>query len=127
MATAQGLKQVAQYANGVGPWKPYIFNETFTAPSTFVKDAHAVAVFTLILSALKITSFAANLKCSSAADAAKRCETGATKEYEMYFKAGVDGVFTDDPGLGRKAFRCLLESQSKYAININFNSLKRFD
>ncbi|MCP5645347.1 hypothetical protein NL299_27375, partial [Klebsiella pneumoniae] len=42
MATAQGLKMVAEYADGVGPWKPYIFNETFTAPSDFVKNAHAV-------------------------------------------------------------------------------------
>jgi glycerophosphoryl diester phosphodiesterase len=25
------------------------------------------------------------------------------KEFEAYFKAGVDGVFTDDPALGREA------------------------
>ncbi|WP_241485832.1 hypothetical protein, partial [Acinetobacter seifertii] len=27
----------------------------------------------------------------------------ALKEFEAYFKAGVDGVFTDDPALGRQA------------------------
>ena len=105
MATAQGLTAVAKYANGVGPWKPYIFNEAFTAPSTFVKDAHAVGLKVHPYTFRPENNFlAANLKCSSAEiDAAKRCETGATKEYEMYFKAGVDGLFTDDPGLGRKA------------------------
>ena len=105
MATAQGLKNVATYANGVGPWKPYIFNDTYTAPSDFIKNAHAVNLKVHPYTFRPENNFLANnLKCSTAeADAAKRCEAGANKEYEMYFKAGVDGVFTDDPGLGRKA------------------------
>ncbi|ELW91616.1 glycerophosphodiester phosphodiesterase domain protein [Acinetobacter sp. WC-743] len=105
MATAQGLKTVSTYADGVGPWKPYIFNDSYTAPSSFVADAHAVNLKVHPYTFRPENNFlAANLKCSSAeADAAKRCETGANKEYEMYFKAGVDGLFTDDPGLGRKA------------------------
>ncbi|MBO3653828.1 glycerophosphodiester phosphodiesterase [Acinetobacter bereziniae] len=105
MATAQGLKTVSTYADGVGPWKPYIFNDSYTAPSSFVADAHAVNLKVHPYTFRPENYFlAANLKCSSAeADAAKRCETGANKEYEMYFKAGVDGLFTDDPGLGRKA------------------------
>ncbi|MBJ9952756.1 MULTISPECIES: glycerophosphodiester phosphodiesterase [unclassified Acinetobacter] len=105
MATAQGLKTVATYADGVGPWKPYIFNESYTAPSSFVADAHAVNLKVHPYTFRPENNFlAANLKCSTAEqDAARRCETGANKEYEMYFKAGVDGLFTDDPGLGRKA------------------------
>lgn len=105
MATAQGLKTVSTYADGVGPWKPYIFNDSYTAPSSFVADAHAVNLKVHPYTFRPENNFlAANLKCSSAeADAAKRCEAGANKEYEMYFKAGVDGLFTDDPGLGRKA------------------------
>lgn len=104
LATAQGLKEVAQYANGVGPSKSYIFNEAYTAPSSFVTDAHAVNLKIHPYTFRPENNFlASNLKCSLAVeDAAKRCETGAAKEYEMYFKAGVDGVFTDDPGLGRK-------------------------
>ncbi|MDR0235459.1 glycerophosphodiester phosphodiesterase [Acinetobacter sp.] len=105
MATAQGLKEVATYADGVGPWKPYIFNDSYTAPSSFVADAHAVNLKVHPYTFRPENNFlAANLKCSNAEiDAAKRCETGANTEYEMYFKAGVDGLFTDDPGLGRKA------------------------
>lgn len=104
MATAQGLKTVTEYADGVGPWKPYIFNETFTAPSDFVKNAHAVGLKVHPYTFRPENSFLAkNLKCSQKeTDAAQRCETGAKKEFEMYFNAGVDGVFTDDPGLGRQ-------------------------
>ena len=112
MATAQGLTDVAKYANGVGPWKPYIFNETYTAPSDFVKNAHAVNLKVHPYTFRPENNFLANnLKCSTATtDASKRCEAGANKEYEMYFKAGVDGVFTDDPGLGRKAVDAYLKA-----------------
>lgn len=112
MATAQGLTDVSKYANGVGPWKPYIFNETYTAPSDFVKNAHTVNLKVHPYTFRPENNFLANnLKCSTAtADASKRCEAGANKEYEMYFKAGVDGVFTDDPGLGRKAVDAYLKA-----------------
>lgn len=112
MATAQGLTDVAKYANGVGPWKPYIFNETYTAPSEFVKNAHAVNLKVHPYTFRPENNFLANnLKCSTATtDASKRCETGANKEYEMYFKAGVDGIFTDDPGLGRKTVDAYLKA-----------------
>ena len=112
MATAQGLTDVAKYANGVGPWKPYIFNETYTAPSDFVKNAHAVNLKVHPYTFRPENNFLANnLKCSTATtDASKRCEAGANKEYEMYFKAGVDGVFTDDPGLGRKTVDAYLKA-----------------
>jgi len=114
MATNQGLKNVAQYADGVGPGKPYIFNDTYTAPSSFVTDAHAVNLKVHPYTFRPENNFlATNLKCStSEVDKAKRCETGANKEYEMYFKAGIDGLFTDDPGLGRKAVDTYLQVNS---------------
>ncbi|RZG45048.1 glycerophosphodiester phosphodiesterase [Acinetobacter wuhouensis] len=112
MATADGLKNVAQYANGVGPWKPYIFNDTYTAPSAFVSNAHAVNLKVHPYTFRPENNFLAdNLKCSTATtDASKRCETGASKEFEMFFKAGVDGVFTDDPALGRKSLDAYLKA-----------------
>lgn len=30
-------------------------------------------------------------------------------EYQIFFNAGVDGVFTDDPGLGRKAANIFMQ------------------
>ena len=112
MATAQGLQEVAQYANGVGPWKPYLFNDTYTAPSSFIADAHAVNLKVHPYTFRPENNFlTTDLKCSTAEiDAAKRCEAGANKEYEMYFKAGVDGIFTDDPSLGRHAVDAFLKN-----------------
>jgi glycerophosphoryl diester phosphodiesterase len=47
------------------------------------------------------------LDCS--AIAAEKCEKGALAEFEIFFKAGVDGVFTDDPALGRQAADAFLK------------------
>lgn len=112
MATAQGLKDVANYANGVGPWKPYILNDAGTAPSAFVQNAHTVGLKVHPYTFRPENNFLADhLKCSKApTDAAKRCESGALKEFEIFFKAGVDGVFTDDPALGRQALNAYLKT-----------------
>lgn len=106
LATAQGLKDVAKYANGVGPSKGYIlnFNDSGSVQTTsFITDAHTAG--------LKVHPYTfrpenyylpTHLKCSQDKPA-ERCPSGALKEFETYFKAGVDGVFTDDPALGREA------------------------
>ncbi len=106
LATAQGLKDVAKYANGVGPSKGYIlnFNDSGSVQTTsFITDAHTAG--------LKVHPYTfrpenyylpTHLKCSQDKPA-ERCPSGALKEFEAYFKAGVDGVFTDDPALGREA------------------------
>lgn len=106
LATSQGLKDVAKYANGVGPSKGYIlnFNDNGSVQTTsFISDAHTAG--------LKVHPYTfrpennylpAPLKCSQDKPA-ERCPSGALKEFEAYFKAGVDGVFTDDPALGREA------------------------
>lgn len=106
LATAQGLKEVAKYANGVGPSKGYIlnFNDSGSVQTTsFISDAHTAG--------LKVHPYTFRpenyylptpLKCSQDKPA-ERCPSGALKEFEAYFKAGVDGVFTDDLALGREA------------------------
>ncbi len=105
MATPAGLKAVAKYAQGVGPYKDYIIPDDTQKPTSFVADAHAAGLKIHPYTFRPENNFVPkDFKCSSAAsDAAKRCELGAFKEFEMFFKAGVDGFFTDDPGLGRKA------------------------
>lgn len=115
LATAQGLKEVSRYAHGVGPWKPYILNDAGTAPSAFITDAHAVGLKVHPYTFRPENNFLADpLKCSKApTDAAKRCESGALKEFEIFFKAGVDGVFTDDPALGRQALNNYLKTIAK--------------
>ncbi len=110
MATAQGLKNIAVYANGVGPSKTYIIPNTQPATATsFVKDAHAVGLKVHPYTLRPENDFLPNyLDCSAQIE--QRCESGALQEYEIFFKAGVDGIFTDDPGLGRKALNQYLKS-----------------
>lgn len=106
LATAQGLKDVAKYANGVGPSKGYIlnFNDKGSVQTTsFITDAHTAGLKVHPYTFRPENNFLpAPLKCSQDKPA-ERCPSGALKEFEAYFKAGVDGVFTDDPALGREA------------------------
>ncbi|MEX2965990.1 glycerophosphodiester phosphodiesterase [Acinetobacter baumannii] len=106
LATAQGLKDVAKYANGVGPSKGYILtfnNDGSYKTSTFIADAHTAGLKVHPYTFRPENNFLpAPLKCSPDKPA-ERCPSGALKEFEAYFKAGVDGVFTDDPALGREA------------------------
>lgn len=106
LATAQSLKEVAKYANGVGPSKGYIlnFNDNGSVQTTsFISDAHKVGLKVHPYTFRPENNFLPTpLKCSQDKPA-ERCPTGALKEFEAYFKAGVDGVFTDDPALGREA------------------------
>lgn len=109
MASPEGLKQVASYAHGVGPSKTYIVPNTQPATATsFVSDAHAVGLKVHPYTLRPENSFLPNyLDCSTIA--AEKCEQGALAEFEIFFKAGVDGVFTDDPALGRKAADAFLK------------------
>ncbi|AMW80409.1 glycerophosphodiester phosphodiesterase [Acinetobacter sp. TGL-Y2] len=113
MATASGLKNVAVYADGVGPSKTYILPNTQPAtPTSFVKDAHAVGLKVHPYTLRPENEFLPNyLDCSAQVE--QRCEAGALQEYEIFFKAGVDGVFTDDPALGRKALNQYLSTLPK--------------
>ena len=109
MATPQGLKDVASYAHGVGPSKTYIVPNTQpVTPTSFVNDAHAVGLKVHPYTLRPENNFLPDyLDCS--AIAAEKCEKGALAEFEIFFKAGVDGVFTDDPALGRQAADAFLK------------------
>ncbi|NHB57963.1 glycerophosphodiester phosphodiesterase [Acinetobacter sp. 194] len=103
LALPTGLKQIATYADGVGPSKTYIFSNTDQNSTTsFIEDAHAVGLkvhpYTLRPENNFLPSY---LRCSQSL--AERCIKGAEQEYTRFFKAGVDGLFTDDPQLGREA------------------------
>ncbi|NAR62156.1 hypothetical protein GPS51_16855 [Acinetobacter haemolyticus] len=52
------------------------------------------------------------LKCADKENVSERCPDGAIKEMQLYFQAGVDGIFADDPAIARKAVQNYL-GQSK--------------
>lgn len=102
LATAQGLKDVAKYADGVGPSKLYVIDPTTQQSTHFVADAHAAG--------LKVHPYTFRPEnnylppqdaCSQSAS--ERCEKGAIEEMKRHLDAGVDGLFADDPKLGREA------------------------
>lgn len=109
LASVSGLQQVASYADGVGPSKSYIFSDTDEKSSTsFVQDAHAAGLKVHPYTFRPENNFLPEyLRCSSVP--AERCASGSLAEFDRFFKAGVDGVFTDDPALGRTAVSSYLK------------------
>lgn len=106
LATAAGLREIAAYADGVGPFKRYIVpiasaadlngdgtildNETtLGAPTTFVDDAHAAG---LLVHPYTFRREARYLATNYNGD--------PLAEFSQFFALGVDGVFTDNPDLG---------------------------
>lgn len=116
LVTAEGLKEIKTYADGVGPWKPYLLagkqvigddgkpkdlngdgkideqDRVLIAPTSVVKDAHAAGLFvhtwTFRSEPKRLTS---DFKGDPAA------------EYKAFFDLGIDGVFSDFPDAAVKA------------------------
>jgi glycerophosphoryl diester phosphodiesterase len=108
MATPAGLAEIKTYADGIGPWKRYIIStngtigadgkqvdinrdgklndadSTSTSPTSFVADAHKAGLF--------VHPFTfRDERRRLAAD----YQGDAKAEYLAFYRAGVDGVFTD--------------------------------
>lgn len=108
MVTPAGLAEIKTYADGIGPWKRYIVSikgsigadgkpldvnkdgkindadATSVSPTTLVADAHKAGLF--------VHPFTfRNESRRLAADYNK----DGRNEYAVYYKLGVDGVFTD--------------------------------
>ena len=85
----------------MGPSKEYILKEN-QQPTQFIHDAHQVGLKVHPYTLRPENSFLPQeYVCNPLPEF--RSESGALKEYQAFFRAGVDGIFTDDPGLGRKA------------------------
>ena len=97
MATPAGLKEIARYADGVGPSKDYIVPRDATgrslAPTTFVKDAHRAGLVVHPYTFRNENAFLP-LELRSSADPA--AYGNAFAEYEQFFALGVDGLFSDN-------------------------------
>jgi glycerophosphoryl diester phosphodiesterase len=106
MTTPIGLREVATYANGIGPEKnsviPRDTQGNLAAPTALVANAHAAG---LVVHPYTFRPENAFLPKSLRApgDDATRNPAGMIREIQTFAAAGVDGVFTDDPALGRRA------------------------
>lgn len=116
MLSPEGLKEIATYADGVGPWKPYLIgakqtigsdgkpqdlngdgviderDRTLIAPTDVVKDAKAAG---LLVHSWTFRSEPKRLTSDFKGD--------PTAEYKAFFALGLDGVFSDFPDQAVKA------------------------
>jgi glycerophosphoryl diester phosphodiesterase len=108
MVTPAGLAEIKTYADGIGPWKPYIISvkglrrpdgsiqdtngdgkidyadASSMAPTTLVADAHKAG---LLVHAYTFRNEARRIPADFKND--------PKAEYKAFLRLGVDGVFTD--------------------------------
>jgi glycerophosphoryl diester phosphodiesterase len=110
LLTPAGLREIKTYADGIGPWKPYLISarqvdrngdgkmderdRVLMQPSNVVRDAHAAGLF---VHAYTFRNEARRLASDFNGD--------PKAEYEMFYKLGVDGVFSDFPDTAISARR----------------------
>ena len=103
MLTAAGLAEIKTYADGIGPWKPQVMALTVSpfkagsgladvntvVPTSLIADAHKAGLFVHVYTFRNEQKYLAGFyKADPAA------------EYLTYFRAGVDGVFSDFSNTG---------------------------
>ncbi len=98
LSSPEGLRGIAEYADGVGPSKDQIVPRTSTGasgtPTSFVTDAHAADLVVHPYTFRAENTFLP-LELRSSGDPAAYGNLFA--EIEQFFGLGVDGVFTDNP------------------------------
>ena len=117
LLTPAGLKEVKTYADGIGPWKPYLIpskqvdanrdgkpddlngdgkiddrDRVMMAPTDVVKNAHAAG---LMVHPYTFRSEAKRLASDFKGD--------PKAEYKLFYQLGVDGVFSDFPDTAKAA------------------------
>jgi glycerophosphoryl diester phosphodiesterase len=101
LATPAGLRDVATYADGVGPSKDYIVprnpDGSSAAPTSFVHDAHEAGLVVHPYTFRRENTFLP-LELRSSPDPAGIGDL--TTEIRQFFALGVDGVFTDNADIG---------------------------
>ena len=125
MLTPQGLKEIKTFADGIGPWKPYLVSwqalkingagqasdangdqkidqrdMAIIKPSTVIADAHKAGLLVHAYTFRNEPRFlAANF------------ENNPVNEYRLFFELGVDGVFSDNADTALQARRMFIANQ----------------
>lgn len=100
MATAEGLRDIANYAKGVGPDKRLVIPRTLLngigKPTSFVTDAHAVG---LLVHPYTFRSENFFLPTEFTSNGGLTGIGNLKGELQAFIEAGVDGVFVDQPDI----------------------------
>lgn len=106
MMSPKGLSEIATYADVIGPDTRSIIplDTTFHlgAPTTLVHDAHAAGLLVHPYTFRPENHFLAADFRNGAGDATRNPD-GSVAEIQRYIDTGIDGFFTDDPAIGRRA------------------------
>lgn len=106
MMTPAGLREIATYADAIGPATrsiiPLLPDGSLGKPSALVHDAHAAGLELHPYTFRPENQFIAK-NFWHGADAKTFNEAGSVAEIRAYLDAGIDAFFTDDPAIGREA------------------------
>jgi glycerophosphoryl diester phosphodiesterase len=106
MIQSEGLRAIKTYADVVAPQVraiiPLDADGRLASPTRLVADAHAAGLLVHIWTFRPENFFLAKDFRDGGGDA-DRNTAGSIAEMRRYIEAGIDGFFTDDPGLGRQA------------------------
>ncbi|WP_112467774.1 glycerophosphodiester phosphodiesterase [Streptomyces triticisoli] len=101
LVTKEGLREIASYAQGIGPTVDLVVpkdtNGDLTEPSTLVRDAHAVG---LILHPYTVRNENPFLPPKFRRGTAADGYGDVFGVFQAYFATGIDGIFTDNPDTG---------------------------
>ncbi|MFE0542246.1 glycerophosphodiester phosphodiesterase [Streptomyces sp. NPDC058891] len=101
LVTPKGLKEIASYAQGIGPTLDLVIPKdasgNLTKPSTLVVDAHAAG---LILHPYTMRNENTFLPANFARGTDPTAYGDAFGAFKAYFATGIDGVFTDNADTG---------------------------
>jgi glycerophosphoryl diester phosphodiesterase len=106
MVSARGLRDIAAYADIVAPNTraviPLAKDERLAAPTALVADAHKAGVQVVIWTFRPENAFlAADFRSDAGPNV--RHDAGSVAEIRRYLETGIDGLFSDDPALARRA------------------------
>lgn len=106
MATPAGLAEIAAYADIFAPDTRTIIplgpDKRLAPPSPVTAEAHKAGLLVMPYTFRPENYFLAADFRNGSGDAVRNAE-GSVAEMRHYLAAGIDGFFTDDPGLGRQA------------------------
>jgi glycerophosphoryl diester phosphodiesterase len=103
LATPEGLREIATYADGVGPNKNLIVPRDAAGnlldPTSFVRDAHRAGLVVHPWTFRKENSFLPVdfQQGDPASPEFLRATGNAPAEFRLFFRLGVDGLFSDHP------------------------------
>jgi glycerophosphoryl diester phosphodiesterase len=104
MMKPNGLREIAGYADAIGPSAKNLDLHTGNSGShsTLVDEAHAAGLKVVVYT-FRPENYFLGSAFKGDGGAAARNEDGSIAEMRSYIAADIDALFTDDPALGRRA------------------------